>query len=248
MFEYVPDNQATWTFQKLPDIDPAFQAELTALAGLNPHGQPILRVVKGNEIYHDITETPQLKYLIGFGPMRAARIEYKHDGEFRLAECIEDVPEGAFVTKTNMDREPLGLLRYVIEKWTSPQDLEKEGRFTRLTDESGKQILREFPREGIYEAYFTVKRDDGSFRPLDALVLEFIKFKWKYEAATSEDERTRLFHVVQTANENKLEMEKNERIAAAIAGDYRLDKEEQERQESFWSHYDYAEERARGLA
>ena len=243
---YLEEDESTWVFQKLPDIDRAFSAELTRLGGLNPLGKPNLIVVKGNEVMNDRAENPVLKYLLGYSPPTVLGLEWTLDGEKGFSETVEEVPETAFVTKTRIDRVPLGRLNYVIEKWTSPAELEAQNRFQTRKSADGEVLLREFPREGIYETYFIVRSEAGGFRALDKAVLDFIRFKWQYEQLP-EAERESFFYQSEAAQEAKKKAEYRERIQACLDGDLRLPKEETERRERFWANYDYAEERMRGI-
>lgn len=247
MFEYIEDNPATWKFQQLPDIPDWFERELTALGGLNRHGKPNLRVVKANEVMSDRTEKPQLKYLIGYSPHRIVGFKYKLNGEEGFTVNSDEVPEGALVTDTVTESVPLGPLRYAIERWTSPEELEAANRFRTRKDADGNVILREFPREGIYEQYFMVEDGEGYFRALDNYVLDYIKFRWKHDQLP-EEERERIYNELRAEQERKERAAYEERMQACIDGDLRLDPEERERREAFWANYDYAEEKARGLA
>ena len=242
-YEYLSDDESTWRYQKLPDIDPDFIRELTAIGGLNPHGQPNLRVVKGNEVLNDRTNLTALKYHLGYSPTIVLGFDYIDNGQTGFAEKIEDVPETALVTNTRMTREALGKLRYIIERWTSPQELESEGRFRRR-DVDG--LLRDFPREGIYETYYIVETSDGKFRHLDGLVLELLKFRWDYDKLP-EDERMRKYDEFLAKEKVKEFAEYKEKVQAALDGDYRLPREEMESREEFWAKYDYADEKSRGL-
>ena len=246
MFEYLENDQSTWRFQKLPDIPNDFVEELTRIGGLNRFGQPNLRVVKGNEIKNDKTEDRNLlKYHTGWTPMEVSGYRYTFEGESYFTARLEDVPSDVMVFPA-MEQEELGLLRYVIEKWASPEELERQRRFTnRFAPGDIEATLREFPREGIYDAYFIVNNANGGFKMLGREVLEYLKFRWHFEQKSFEEqeaERDRLMQE-QEANRKKLY---EERLDAAVAGDLRLPKEELERREWYWrALHDYARERGR---
>lgn len=246
-FEYLEENPATWKFQKLPDIPEWFERKLTALGGMNPHGAPNLRVVKGNEVWHDRAEQVRLKYPVGSTPVEIKAFEYRLNGETFRAATLEEIPPDAMISQTIMGCDELGKLRYVIERWTSPEELESQGRFQRRADENGQILLRDFPREGIYEEWFTVQTADHKFRELDAMVLEFCRYKWKFDQLP-EDERVAAYEAWEAENEVRDQNAYEERIAAIMAGDERLPREEMERREEYWAKYHYTEERRRGLA
>jgi hypothetical protein len=246
ILEYIESDTSTWCFQKLPDIPASFQEELTGIGGLNPHGLPNLRVVKGNEVMSDRAETKQLKYLLGFSPVEVAGYKFEKDGVSHFVTDLADAPADALVLP-DLRREPLGLLRYVIESWTSPQELENQRRFTqRYAEGELEATLRTFPREGIYEAYYIVQNAEGGFRKLDNAVLDFIRFKWSFDKKTDE-EKERIYDDLMAAKALTERKEYEEKIDAALEGDYRLPQDEIERRNEFWAKYDYSEDRARGL-
>lgn len=236
-FEYCDNDQSTWRYQRLPDITKDFEDELVRIGGINPHGQPVLRVVKGNEAISDRSyEKGQLKYLCGHTPQDVSGYRYQIDGVWQFATNIDDLPENVFVLPA-IERQPLGLLRYVIEKWWSPEELEKARRFrTRYGQGDLHPTLREFPRQGLYEPYFIVENAQGAFRKLDKDVLDFIEMKFKYEMRPEADKERDRERTLEAA---KIEKEKRrEEIWEAAANlDLRLDPEERERREQFWAAY-----------
>lgn len=246
MFEYLENDQSSWRFQKLPDIPQDFVEELTRLGGLNRFGQPNLRVVKGNEVLNDRAEDQRLlKYHAGWTPMEVSGYVYDQDGQKRFTTRLEDIPAHVMVFPS-MQQEELGLLRYVIEKWVSPEELENAGRFQRRYAEGDlAPTLREFPREGIYDTYFIVQSADGGFKTLGPEVLMYLRFRWNWEQksyAEQEKERERLLTEAEEARKKAYE----ERIDAAVAGDIKLPKEEIERREWYWAAlHDYAQDAER---
>ena len=246
MFEYLENDRSTWTFQKLPDIPQDFVEELTAIGGLNRFGQPNLRVVKGNEIRNDRAEDQKLlKYHAGWSPLEVSGYSYVEDGETRFTLRLEDVPPTAMVWPS-MNQEELGLLRYVIEKWTSPEELEEAGRFTqRYAEGDIAPTLREFPREGIYDTYFIVNAADGSFKTLGKDVLTYLRFRWNFEQKPWEEQERIREELAQEA-EARRKKEHLARLDAIIDGDLRLPKEELERREWYWRNvHQYALEAGR---
>lgn len=246
MFEYLDNDQSTWRYQKLPDIPKDFVEELTAIGGLNRFGQPNLRVVKGNEVKNDRTEDQRLlKYHAGWTPNEVSGYYYMEGGERRFTTRLEDIDPGTMVFPS-MSQEELGLLRYVIEKWISPEELADNNRFTkRYADGDIDPTLREFPREGIYDTYFIVNAADGSFKPLGKDVLTYLRFRWNFEQKPWEEQEKIRQELAQEA-ELKKRKEYEVRIDAAIDGDLRLPKEELERREWYWRHiHQYALEAGR---
>lgn len=234
MFEYLENDQSTWCFQKLPDIPRDFVKALTELGGLNRFGQPNLRVVKGNELKNDRSEDQTLlKYHAGWTPINVSGYVYTQDGEKRFTSRIEEIPPHIMVFPA-MQQEELGLLRYVIERWVSPEQLEQENRFQkRYAEGDTEATLREFPREGIYDTYFVVQNAAGGFKELGNEVLQYLRFRWHFEQKSlteQEAERQRLLELKEEARKKAYE----ERIDAVISGDITLPKEEKERREWYW--------------
>lgn len=246
MFEYLENDQSTWRYQKLPDIPEEFVAELTAIGGLNKFGQPNLRVVKGNEIKNDRSEDQKLlKYHAGWSPLEVSGYSYMENGETRFTTRLEDIPPTAMVWPS-MNQEELGLLRYVIEKWTSPEDLEAANRFQqRYAEGDLAPTLREFPREGLYDTYFVINTADGKFKMPTPEVLTYIKFRWHFEQKPWEEQeriREELLKEAELVRKKQYE----ERLDAVIDGDLRLPKEELERRDWYWrSLHQYALEAGR---
>lgn len=237
MFEYEKDNQGSWKFQKLPDIPKEFQEELTRIGGLNRFGKPNLKVVKGNEELSDRDTHKGLKYLAGFAPQDVKGYRYRIDGEWKFSENIDDLDPSVMVYPA-IERQPLGLLRYVIERWVSPEELGETGRFqTRYASGDLAPVLRSRPAEGVYDLYQIVETREGKFRKLDKDVLNFIKMRWKYEQI---DERAKLQDEERAEAYEKIQKERSlEDIWEAAANlDLRLDPEERERRDAFWAAYD----------
>lgn len=246
MFEYLENDQSTWTFQKLPDIPQDFVEELTAIGGLNRFGQPNLRVVKGNEIKNDRSENRQLlKYHCGWTPNEVSGYYYMVDGKKHFTTRLEDIDPGAMVFPS-MSQEELGLLRYVVEKWISPEELAKNNRFSnRYAEGDITPTLREFPREGIYDTYFIVNAANGGFKMLGKDVLTYLRFRWNFEQKPWEEQERIREELAQEA-EMRRKKEYDTRIEAVIDGDLRLPKEELERREWYWRHiHQYAAEAGR---
>lgn len=247
-YEYIPESSSTMRFQKLPDIDPEFERELVKIAGLNPHGKPNLRVVKGNEIESDRAEERCLKYSCGWTPFEVQGYSYRDaDGE-HFTTNVDNLDPSIFIYPVVRQQE-LGLLRYVIERWVSPEELERANRFQKR-DMDGKVLLREFPREGIYDCYQIIENTQGKFRKLDKDVLYFLKARWQFDHKTdAEKEAIR----DQQEYEKKLADEKylDELWRGAMAFDLKLPIEERERREEYWrkkTDWDEDAKRVQGTA
>ena len=234
MFEYIPDNPETWAFQKLPDIPTGFQESLNRIAGLNRHNQPNLRAVKGNEILSDRSVEKILKYHTGWTPPKQTGFEYFENGVAKFTEKAEDAPANAILLPVIVQK-PLGLLRYVIERWTSPEELENANRFQQQYGQGDLEpTLRKFPRQGVYDCYFIVERQNGSFRKLDNAVLDHLKSRWNFDKKATR-EKERLYADAQTTARIRKDIELDERLDAAMAGDLTLPREETERREEYWA-------------
>lgn len=246
MFEYLEDDQSTWRYQKLPDIPKDFVEELTKIGGLNPFGQPMLRVVKGNEVKNDRAENQKLlKYHAGWTPFEVSGYNYEYNGQIHFTTQLENIPPEIMVYPTTKQEE-LGLLRYVVERWVSPEALEAAGRFqNRYAEGDIDPLLREFPREGIYDAYFIVENANNEFKLLGPEVLAYIRFRWHFEQKTLADQEKERERLLEIAEKNKKAMY-DERLDAVIEGDIRLPKEEIERREWYWrTIHDYALDKGR---
>lgn len=248
MFEYIEDNPATWTFQKLPDIPEWFERELVRLAGLNRHGRPNLRVVKGNEVKTESAEHGGLKYHAGYAPPKTVGFEYVDNGERFFVKDESEVPAGKILAPV-IEQEELGLLRYVIEKWTSPEELEAQNRFKQRYGQGDiNATLRTFPREGVYDTYYIVESFDESFRELDERLMTYLKFRWRFENENSAGERETVIKRLAEAETSARQKAKAEIMDGVLAGDIRLPQEEIERREEYWrTQHNYYEDAMRGV-
>jgi hypothetical protein len=48
-----------------------------------------------------------------------------------------------------------------------------------------QRVLRDFPNEGIYEAFFVVQRRNNSYRDLDNEVLTAVEAMWHYNVSSA---------------------------------------------------------------
>jgi hypothetical protein len=246
MYEYIKNNPETWVFQKLPDIPQGFQEELTRFAGVNKFGQPNLRVVKGNEVLSDkASDRKRLKYHAGYTPVEVAGYRYEENGVKKFTTELETLDPSIFVVPC-MEQEQLGMMRYIIEKWTSPEDLERQNRFQkRYAQGDLTPTMREFPREGIYDCYFILERPDGTFRKLDKDVLDFVKMKWHYDQKPFHEREADLA-AAEDKEYEEAEKQRENLWDAAVNFDLKLPIEERERREHYWAtQHDYEAERQR---
>jgi hypothetical protein len=235
-FEYIDDRPETWTYHPPPAFPQWFQEGLNRFAGLNRHGQPNLRLVWGGTAISDKTDKYSLKYLAGHSTNVLAGYNCYKDGEATFVTDLADAPEGTLVMPATKS-EPLGLLRWVIEKWTSPEELERTNRFrSRYLPGEMEAVLRDFPREGIYDVFWIVETRDGKFRHADEQVLNVAEMYWNYQKKPlherqADDQRA------EDAEKQRLETKDAEEWKAVWDFDLRLDKEEKERRAEYWTKY-----------
>lgn len=210
---------------------------------MNRHGKPNLRLVwGGTALSEKSADKGRLKYLCGRSPKKLKGYEYNDENGVRqFVEDINDAPRTAFTIPV-MESQQLGLLRWVIEIWTSPESLEAAQRFrNRYLPGEISPILRKFPREGIYDTFFIVENLQEKFRPVDHDVLQVIAAMWK--------DRQRSF-AEREADEQAYEDREAERKAkveaeldrALLQGDLKLDPEEKERRAEYWAKHDYSQD------
>jgi hypothetical protein len=162
---------------------------LTAIGGLNPFGQPMLRCVDGEREETWEAGGWHLKYTV-LTPSRTV-YEYRDgEGKPQLASGPDAVPAGRiFVQREHQDE--VGEERLIIERWRSAEFLAKSGRFSELIrrDADGTELLRELPAEGHYDFFMRLQRQDGTPHPPDDAALEMVRALWKYEQSTTVAER-----------------------------------------------------------
>lgn len=137
-------------------------------SGLTPSGLTNLILVWGATYVDPQSETGKLKFWLGRWPTK-----YVQMGSFQIP-VVED----------------LGPPRWIVLQWRSPEFLAKGKRYGELArrdPETGAYLLREFPREGVYDHYWTCATaprrgfPDGRFRQFDAQILEVVKHMWRRE-------------------------------------------------------------------
>jgi hypothetical protein len=235
-FEYIEDRPETWTYHTPPAYPREFQDGLVRIAGLNRHGKPNLKLVWGGTAISEKTEKPSLKYLAGHSTGVLDGYNCIKDGDVTFVTSLGDAPEGSLVVPATKS-EPLGLLRWVIEKWTSPEELEDTLRFrNRYLPGEIEPVLREFPREGVYDTFLVVENKEGKFRHVDEQVLGVVKMMWNYQLKPfherqADDQRT------EDLEKEQREKQEAEEWRAVWNLDLKLDKEEKERRTEYWARY-----------
>lgn len=225
-------------FQGTPPKPEWFERELTGIAGTNPHGKPVLRLVWGGTEMSDKSHEARLKYSTGLHREHKGWV-YTKDGEMHFVTEIEGIDPSIMIFP-DIRNEEIGLPRWIIEKWVSPLELEAQHRFRTLGDAEG-QLLRDFPREGVYDTYLIVQNLKGEYRELDRIVLDLIFEKYKFDALPFE-EQERVREEYQQKQRARMQAHNEEIWRAAQNFDLRLDPEERERREAYWANHDYSEE------
>ena len=90
--------------------------------------------------------------------------------------------------------------------------------------------LRDFPREGLYEAWQILETKTMEYREPGADLLPFIRFRWHLEQLPSDEQEAKYQEWVQKQTA-KTESAKHEIWRAAAAGDVILPAEERARRE-----------------
>lgn len=235
-YEYLEDDPSTWRFHPPPAFPRNFQEGLIKIAGLNRHGNPNLKLVWGGTEYSDRSETPQLKYLAGYSTGVLQGYSCYKDGETSFVTDLNDAPDNSLVVPATKS-EPLGLLRWVIEKHTPPEELERMNRFqNRYVPGEIDPILREFPRDGIYDTFLTIETRDGRFRHADEEVLNVVEMLWNYQLKPFHERQADDWKA-EDAEKERIEKQEAEEWRAVWNLDLRLDKEEKERRSEYWTKY-----------
>jgi hypothetical protein len=154
--------------------------------------------------------------------------KYTKDGEEFFETDIEKIPQEVIAFPSSR-REELGLPRWIVERWTSPQKLEEQKRFrVRKAEDDTENILRSFPREGVYDTYLIIENREGLYRKLDQDLIKFLLAKWHYDQKSFEElEADREAYDKRKAQESRAK--KEEIRLAAVNFDLRLPKDEKER-------------------
>jgi hypothetical protein len=170
-----------------PRIPEWFEKALTRLGGKNPHGEPNFRVVSGQMATRFAWGKTRLKYpaafinetkTLGFDVLYA-------DGSTKFFKQENDIPElkqgDIVMPRVSARREEIGIPRWVIERWQSPEQLGGEDEWQKNRYEFDAETnelvdaLGPFPRDGQYRHFLTVQTKDKQFRELGPDVLDIIE-------------------------------------------------------------------------
>jgi hypothetical protein len=179
-YDYDPNDPASWQPFIPPVKDTAFERELLLIAG-KTGDKPNLRLVWAGTELDDRTEHKMLKYHCGWTIPKTIGFNYIVDGETFFTDDIDTIPKHILGVTPVVHRQALGLPRWVIERYTSPKVLEQMRRFSNRRGENDFTVLREFPKEGIYESWQVIETKEGLYRDVGSDILAFIRHKWKLE-------------------------------------------------------------------
>ncbi len=126
MEDYDLNNPDTWVVLEAPPCDPAFDAELLRIGGLNRNKEPNLIKVwgathraKGVLLYHLCDTEP---VIVGY------QFHRRRGGRLQTVETIEEVPKG-ILAQPILESVELGERRWIIHRWVSPEELDQMGYF-----------------------------------------------------------------------------------------------------------------------
>jgi hypothetical protein len=244
-FEHDENDSSTWRRFSAQEVPNWVQKDLIEIAGLNPHGQPILRCVWAADIPSDRTERFQLKYSCGYSTATVNGYKYRDGEDWKFIQNLEDLPNDVMVLP-DVRREELGLPRFVIEEWQSPEKLERARRYrNRYSEGELEPTLRAFPRQGLYDLYIIVENREGHFRPVDKDIINFVKMRWNYEQLPFE-KREKDRKEIERAEAKRKKEHSKEIWKAAANFDLRLPQDEKERRDHYWATlHDYRAEAER---
>jgi hypothetical protein len=245
-FEHDENDASTWRRFSAQEVPSWVQRDLIEIAGLNPHGEPILRCKWAADMVSDRTEKFQLKYSCGYSTAVVNGYKFKtSEGDWQFIEKLEDLPNDVMVLP-DVRREELGLPRFVIEKWESPEALDRARRYRqRYAPDELEPTLRAFPRQGLYDLYLIVENLEGHFRPVDKDIINFVKMRFHYEQKPFEVREKDRKEIEK--REAKARREHSKEIWKAAANfDLRLPRDEKERRDHYWATlHDYRAEAER---
>jgi len=190
-YEYTPD-ESEWWIKTPPAREPWFEARLAEIGGRHSNGKPNLRVVWGGTEMHDYTHRPQLKYQAirritkGYKYWKKdGSLGYVRKGHRMTDEEIAQMKDRLEMVPVKEDHA-FGRLRWIVERYCPPEELRKQGRFENPFAPDGTRILREFPREGVYNTFFVVQRKNNTYRDLDGEVLTAVEAMYRYNLRAEE--------------------------------------------------------------
>ena len=229
-YEYIESDPESWQPFIEPPFDRAFQRELELIAGKTGN-KPNLRLVWAGTLKDDRTESKVfLKYHAGYTVPKTVGFRYLKDGEEFFTDNIETIPPEILGVVPVVKSQPLGWPRWVIERYTSPQVLEQMKRFRQRRGENDYTVLREFPREGIYEYWQVIEDRDGFYREPGSDILPYLRAKWRIEQTPAEVQGTQFREWLDRQSAKKATV-RHQRFRAAAEGDIILPHEERARRE-----------------
>lgn len=200
-FEYIENDESSWRARLPPPLPDFVPKTLIEIAGALPDGRPRLRCVWAGTAKSESSERDCLKYSCGYSPVEVSGYSYVKDGVTHFTKTVEGID--ALIIVPVMYEEELGLLRWVIEKYVSPEELERAGRFkNRYAAGEIAPTLRSFPREGVYEPFLIVQTKDKKYREVTPDVLQFVRYMWAFEQLPFE-ERERIELEAKSADEKQ---------------------------------------------
>lgn len=130
--DYDTENESTWQPMASPGLSPAWEAALTKIAGLNPHGKPVLRAVWGATHVDEMSVDGGLKYFLANKNPELSHFEFTDPitGMTLQVKHIEDVPPAVLVPVPKYTTVQLGERQWIVERWRSQEFLSRSGRYT----------------------------------------------------------------------------------------------------------------------
>lgn len=192
-------DESELSLTELPEIPQWFSDTLTE-AGGTTHEHPNVRVVSGldPDMVEFVGGRFWKKYAFREHKVKEFAILHQPDGKKRVMTKAEgevwnksNKLKGIITFQVERDVIEHGVPRYFVEAYKPPEYYGSPEAWETVRwyqdDDSGKLIdlMGEFPSQGEYETWFCIEQPvlkDGvivstKFRPLDEIVLEFIKLK-----------------------------------------------------------------------
>lgn len=135
--EYDLENPSTWTVIEKPiseSEERAIRDEFVFIAGLNPFGKSMLRMVWGvTHLNENLFDDKPKYYLSSNDPVLIGRGYRDDQGVFQAVEKVEDVPADKLYIPMYSETH-LGERRFIVERWRSAEFLQASGRFQQTRD------------------------------------------------------------------------------------------------------------------
>lgn len=182
-YEYEPSQGGQWWKKTPPPRNTRFEEALLKLGGTNEFGEPVLRVVWGGTAMSEISAQPRKKYGVLW---EGVTHHYYLDAGKAVKIHDPHLTPKDKIALPGFERLDLGRLRWVVEKWSSAEEVRKLGRCDqRILDDDGKPLFRTVPSKGVYDAFFVIQSLDGKFRDLDMQIFDAVAAMWRYHERTS---------------------------------------------------------------